>query len=321
MTFSMSQVKGIVGGALLTVALFLSGFFVMLTPVPLFVIGATRGRSVFIGAVSLAVLGLASLYRAATSTWFVLPGSDLTTHFPSWIIPLFGAATLGFYVVAAFFLVEGLRQRWSVTKMFGWSLGGGLFVFLAVGGVAVVVGDFSFGEGLRNYVGTIVDEVVKLRGFTINREEMVTMAMGVLPAIMVIFSIVSVTLSGVVGFKFLRRHPAFHHCPRPASFKLPDLWVWVPIVSGVLFFFNTYTVQSDRLAMIAINVVFVSALLAFLQGFAVISFFLQRLRTRWFRTVIYMVILFFFQTIGIAVAGVGLADVWMNFRKGGTTCK
>ncbi|MBI4126094.1 MAG: DUF2232 domain-containing protein [Deltaproteobacteria bacterium] len=185
---------------------------------------------------------------------------------------------------------------------------------------------------MRQYVGTMVDEVIRFRSrmqessleldlLTTRREEMVTMAMGVLPAVMVIFSIVSVTLSGIVGLKFLRRYPAFHHAPWPASFRLPDLWVWLPIVSGVIFFFNTYVVHSEQLAMMTINVILVSAVLAFLQGFAVVSFFLQRLRTRWFRTVVYVTILFFFQTIGIAVAGVGLADVWMNFRKGGTTCK
>lgn len=106
----------------------------------------------------------------------------------------------------------------------------------------------------------------------------------------------------------LNRKPIIER--RLLQFKVPDFLIWIFIGSllGTFGEFKNFTLQT-----VAANVLHVSLLLYFLQGMAVISTFLKKLKmsTFWqtFLTVFLAVQLFAF--VGV----VGVMDYWIDFRK------
>lgn len=94
------------------------------------------------------------------------------------------------------------------------------------------------------------------------------------------------------------------------SFKLPDGFIWVAMIS---FLFSFIDLGSKPLSITATNIVNVMVVLYFLQGLAVIETFFVALRfgffIRFMTYVVFLIQLFFL------VAAIGLIDFWVEFRK------
>lgn len=100
--------------------------------------------------------------------------------------------------------------------------------------------------------------------------------------------------------------------PGPAfvDWKVPDLLVWPMIIAGFCAFLTTATIQT-----IAINLLIIIIPLYYLQGLAVVTYYFQQRGTSpWLRAVSYL-FLALFNPLPFLVAGVGLFDLWGNFRK------
>ncbi len=101
------------------------------------------------------------------------------------------------------------------------------------------------------------------------------------------------------------------------DFKLPDFLIWVFIL-GVLFTF--VEMGQPKVKLLATNVLNVSLLLYFLQGLAVLTFWLNRLKVGPFgRTFILLMVL---MQLFLVVSFLGVMDFWFSFRtrtKKGTT--
>lgn len=94
------------------------------------------------------------------------------------------------------------------------------------------------------------------------------------------------------------------------SFRLPDGFIWLAMIS---FLFSFIDLGSKSLSITATNIVNIMVVLYFLQGLAVIETFFVALRfgffIRFMTYVVFLIQLFFL------VAAIGLIDFWVEFRK------
>jgi uncharacterized protein YybS (DUF2232 family) len=111
-------------------------------------------------------------------------------------------------------------------------------------------------------------------------------------------------LSRLKASKDLLSGPAF------IDWKVPDYLVWPMIAAGFGAFFPTATPQT-----IAINLLILLFPLYYLQGLAIVTYFFQQRGTSpWLRAISYL-LLALFNPLPFFLAGVGLFDLWGNFRK------
>lgn len=95
-----------------------------------------------------------------------------------------------------------------------------------------------------------------------------------------------------------------------ALWKAPDLLVWPLIVAGFVTFLATGVVQD-----VAINLLVLLLPVYYLQGMAIVTYFFQQRGTPvWLRLPGYL-LLAFFNPLPVMVAGIGLFDLWGDFRK------
>lgn len=94
------------------------------------------------------------------------------------------------------------------------------------------------------------------------------------------------------------------------EFKLPDLFIWVALMS---FFFSMVGVGIPQVKLIAINATVVCLVAFFFQGIANVEFFARVYRVGVFtKAAIYMMI---FAWLGPLISLIGLVDYWIDFRK------
>lgn len=95
------------------------------------------------------------------------------------------------------------------------------------------------------------------------------------------------------------------------SWKAPELMVWGLIGAGALYF-----VADGLLGQIALNVLIVLLLVYYVQGLAIITEIFERRQFPTFLRVLgYMMALFFYTPAPIIVTGIGVFDLWIDFRK------
>ena len=102
----------------------------------------------------------------------------------------------------------------------------------------------------------------------------------------------------------------FHHPARFSGWVIPDQAVWVFIGSGILSF-----LADNILGAIAMNFFFITLIVYFLQGLAILIYFLvSRNVPFFFWVLIFFVIVFQPLLIGAGIA-LGIFDTWMDLRK------
>jgi len=95
-----------------------------------------------------------------------------------------------------------------------------------------------------------------------------------------------------------------------ARWRLPAVTIWVLILAGF-----TMLVPQEHLQLLGRNVLAVLLPLYFLQGLAVISSFLQRKAyPPILKGMIYLMV-FIFNPLPLIVTGVGVFDLWVDFRR------
>jgi len=100
--------------------------------------------------------------------------------------------------------------------------------------------------------------------------------------------------------------------PRPdsfQSFRNPEILVWVVIVAG----FAMLVPQPD-LQRAALNLLLVSGFVYFLQGLAVVLAFFQRISVPPLARFIFWLVLTFQPYLVVAIAFLGIFDIWADFR-------
>ena len=191
--------------------------------------------------------------------------------------------------------------------------------------VAKVFCTGSLIDGARTYILHVLSQIVganqssglessQLAFLANNTERVATSVVEILPSLAFVYAALTVTINLVLGRKFTRYRGTFAHVPSVIGFRLPDWMIWMVIVSGGVFFINSYVVHSLPARTMALNGLIGVGVLYFLQGMAVTVYFLQRIRFSLVRTIAYIAMIIFLQTVSVALIVLGIADVWADFR-------
>ncbi len=100
------------------------------------------------------------------------------------------------------------------------------------------------------------------------------------------------------------------HIPPLNEFSVPLFWIWGLIVSGIL-----YLLKVPYLKWAGLNVALVFLMAYLMQGYAILSFYLNRTRlSAILKGTIYLACLLSVPLI-VTLCGVGVFDTWFSFRK------
>lgn len=322
------RIKGIAFGAAASLALYASGFLILFTPLPLLYVWVARGRRdgvvATLAAFAIAAAAYAVALDQAAATALPIPALSLAGFFPPAYLWIAGVGYFAFFAVVAVLLGEGAVRRWGLVRWGGTALVAGLAVIASVVGTGVVLGAGIPNGGFAGYFARVVAEVVAMQtqagggtelGFIAeNAGEIVALMTGIAPSLVAVFALLTVALNMLVGRRIIRGNHAFGHVHNVARFRLPDVFVWAIVAGGTAFFADSYALHTGWLKTAALNVLIVFGALYFFQGLAVIVYFLQGIRAPLVKTMAYVAIIFFFQTIGMLIVAVGVADVWADFR-------
>ncbi len=133
----------------------------------------------------------------------------------------------------------------------------------------------------------------------------------ILPAILLSALLTTVWLNLSLGnFLLKKKDTKLTPWPEYQEWKLPDPFVWLVVLSGVMFL-----LLPAPLSMLGLNGLIVCSTVYFFQGLAIAASLLNRWSVpRLIRVPIYALI--FIQTYGIILLSfLGMIDVWADFRK------
>ena len=210
-------------------------------------------------------------------------------------------------------------QRWDKAIAISWGL---MIVTVAIVMVAEAAAQGTSLSGMVNKY--IANEIGQLKGLysqsadlpAEQREQLLTVLDELGKTLEIIWPAVVAFLAGFLLLTqvfLLWLVPSTRNLlPGPVfiDWKVPDFLVWPMISAGFAAFFTTATLQT-----IAINLLVILFPLYYLQGLAIVTYFFQQRGTSlWLRAVSYL-LLALFNPLPFFLAGVGLFDLWGNFRK------
>ena len=118
---------------------------------------------------------------------------------------------------------------------------------------------------------------------------------------------INILLSKVILKGRFPFHPVYE---KLNQWQAPDTLVWALIGCGLLMLLPTGATR-----LVGLNVLLILLTIYFFQGMAIVSFFFEKKQVpRLFRILLYILIALQ-QLALIAVIGIGLFDMWVNFRK------
>lgn len=242
------------------------------------------------------------------------------------VLAIFGGAELSllygvFAVLAAMLLALLGRLRrveylvvGAAMAMFAWALGVARYFF---GSWAVLAEDFR--AGLTQQFATAARMQEQL-GFSKESLELVKermpqlidMTLQLLPGLLFLtFAIVALINLLSLRRRFPERRSAWFAIENFRDWKAPEPLVWGLIASGFILFVPV----ADLARVIAMNVLLIVGAFYFAQGLAVIAFFFHKNNVpRFLRGITYILIVFQ-QIFTLMVIGLGLFDLWGDFRR------
>ncbi len=313
----------------LTLVIFLTGLFVVFTPLPVAFTFVRKGTGAALVVSIAALAGLVVLYR--------LPGEPVT-FLPMMVfrpsVPLKGVMALS-VVYLVYYLWLGWVVGLSSRRTGRWSSLEPSVAFMTFLGLAVpAAGLFAFvfatqmnlwenlGAGLQDLFRRMIDlqqsaglseeDAAFLRA---SAPLVVTRFLQVLPALWVDLTLAVLSLVVLFLRRWTREERLFPNWPDFGLWRLSESWIWAPIGAGALYFLNAYAVTSPVLGIAVLNVLIVLAAVYFFQGLAVASFFFRSRLSPLMRMAGYLIFFIFIQVGLVLLMAVGLSDFWFDFRK------
>jgi len=175
---------------------------------------------------------------------------------------------------------------------------------------------------IQKYVASIIDANIKLYSqlplakedidFIKDNQQNITIAFTrIFPSLIAIISVFIVWINVLIGKNVLSKvsiPPT--NLTMLASWKTPDFFIWIFIISGGLNF-----VPNENINFLALNLFLVICFIYLLQGFAIISFIFQSKNVPIFFRFIFYFLIAVQQFLMIPIATAGLFDIWVDFRK------
>jgi len=245
----------------------------------------------------------------------------MTSAFLAAVSPVGGVvAYLLQFSIASLLLPLLLRQgrRWDKAIALSWAV---MLLTVAIVILAEAAAqDLSLASMLNDYIGREIGQLKELYSQTKDlpteqKEQLITVLDDLGKTFEIIWPAILTLLAGFLlviqvlflcllkGTQKLISGPAF------IDWKLPDYLVWPMITAGFAAFFAAGTFQT-----IAINLLIILFPLYYLQGLAIVTYYFQQRGTSlWLRAISYL-FLALFNPLPFLLAGVGLFDLWGNFR-------
>ncbi|MGD9044903.1 MAG: YybS family protein [Desulfobacterales bacterium] len=252
------------------------------------------------------------------------------------IIPILGFIIMvvvlgGFTIDAVFFaglllvgfiLGELMEFRFPIDKTVLYACGAvlmgaiaGLFIFSSVSGQKLyailsqyVAQNLELSLALYQSLG-MSDENLRLIQGSLDKIQYVLVR--IIPALTIASTLLVIWINILVSKALLkgkyRLHPDYEKLNR---WQAPDFLVWAVIGCGLLMLF-----PASAAKLLGINILLIAMTIYFFQGMGIVSFFFEKKKVpRIFKILLYSLIALQ-QLALIAVIGIGLFDMWFNFRK------
>ncbi len=314
----------------LALVLYITGFLVFLTPLPIVMTYCRRGAWTAVMA-ALAALGvLALLYAVPEHPPGFLPMMVFTPHLKPVLVA--GAGLLYFF----YFLWLGCVLGWfskltapRVSSSLEYSVGLITVIGLGVPALLLVVlargADFALISGAREAFHYLLNAMIDLQKKSgISEDDLqffqsyahaaLDQALRLLPAFWIGTSLV---VTGLNLF-FLRRWCAdrkpFPNWGSFAVWRLDDRWIWGVIGSAAVYLLNVYLMRLEGVGIVSANAIVVLAFVYFFQGLAIAIHFSRRFSPLG-RILVYTTFVLMFQFLGFVVVVIGVFDFWFDFRK------
>lgn len=295
---------------LASLLLFKSGLFVFATAVPIFYLFAVYGRRE-------GLLNLAFLAAVAAAGFAFYDRLE--------------AVYFAYFMFAGLILGEGFVRREEFFKFTGLAV---LMPWVAVMGVFIVL-QFGFSVPITHRIsadfGKLLAQIATTKDVTAalgpqqlaylqnNISEIADFSVKVLPSMLLLFSAAAVSLTFLFTRALARRTGVFARFDSLSAEKFPFFPVWMTIAFVSCYLLNEYFLHVALLRFLAMNGLVCSAGFHFLQGLFVVSFWLKRWKSPFFKLAVYGVIVFFLQIMSVVIIGLGLSDHWLEFRKNKAT--
>jgi uncharacterized protein YybS (DUF2232 family) len=141
--------------------------------------------------------------------------------------------------------------------------------------------------------------------------QIVETAIGVFPVLSFAILVFVILMSLLFLHRRLPGHPWLFSPTDLWAWKAPDLLIWVFITAGFVLLLSRW----PAIKIVALNIFIGGGLFYFFQGLAIVAYYLHRRNIPFFlRSVVYLLI-FFEQVFTLLVVGLGLFDLWGDFRR------
>jgi uncharacterized protein YybS (DUF2232 family) len=144
-----------------------------------------------------------------------------------------------------------------------------------------------------------------------NTEQIARVLTALTPAVFLVGTSFFIWLNILIGKLLFKAkgmwYPDFGNLSR---WKVSDRLIWVVILAGVSLLIPLYPLK-----ILSINLIIVLLFVYLMQGLAIINFFFEKKNLPWFLRATGYFLIFVQQILLVLVVGLGLVDVWVNFRK------
>ncbi len=225
-------------------------------------------------------------------------------------------------LLVGFILGELLESRFPIDKTMLYSCGVilisgivGLFVYRIASGIDLI-------SILSHYVAQNIELSLVLYQSLGMSEESLRLIQGsldniqyilvsIIPGLTITSTLLVIWVNILLSKAVLKGKFQFHpDYEKLNQWQAPDYLVWAVIGCGLLML-----VPASVSKMIGLNVLLILMTIYFFQGMAIVSFFFEKKQVpRLFKILLYTLIALQ-QLVLIAVIGIGLFDMWLNFRK------
>lgn len=133
----------------------------------------------------------------------------------------------------------------------------------------------------------------------------------IIPALTIASTLLVIWINILVSKALLkgkfRLHPDFE---KLNQWQAPDFLVWAVIGCGLLMLF-----PAGAAKLLGLNVLLIAMTIYFLQGMGIVSFLFEKIKAPRFLKIVVYILIPLIQLAWLAVIGIGLFDMWFDFRK------
>ncbi len=230
-------------------------------------------------------------------------------------------AYLGLFGVGSLLLPWFLQQRQSWDRAVFFSVAGAVLVTIAMALVALLTSEGRIDQLVGQVIQAEVDQAMRIyreAGFSESQLQQLQEVVDSL-ATFIKQTFYGLFVAGVLAIQFLclailqwlKKNHYQISGSRFANWRLPAGLIWGLIVAGFAMFFAPL----EALALLGRNLLAILLPLYFLQGLAVVSSYLQRKAYPPAVKGLIYALVFILNPMPLIITGVGVFDLWIDFRK------